>query len=93
MRSSVVNLMVPIQTSTAKRLAFIDQYANWIEEVNPATKLGPGTTKSTALINQRSLSGSRAQPTAQYKKAATLCVTDSPPSASKVNISIRILIT
>ncbi|KAF2345698.1 hypothetical protein FHG87_023546 [Trinorchestia longiramus] len=43
--------------------------------------------------DQRSRSGSRVQPNAQYKGAATLCVTDSLLRASKVNISIRTLIT
>ncbi|KAF2368754.1 hypothetical protein FHG87_000489 [Trinorchestia longiramus] len=47
----------------------------------------PVTTRNTPLTNERSRSDSRAQPTAQYMEAATLCVTDSLPSASKVNIS------
>ncbi|KAF2362918.1 hypothetical protein FHG87_006323 [Trinorchestia longiramus] len=57
-------------------------------EVNPATRLGPVTTRSTTLTNERSRSGSRSLPTAQYE-AATLCVTDSLLSAYKVNISTK----
>ncbi|KAF2348878.1 protein of unknown function DUF4371 [Trinorchestia longiramus] len=48
---------------------------------------------STTVTNKRSRSGSRAQPNAQYEEAATLWVTDSLLSASKVNISIRTLLT
>ncbi|KAF2344974.1 Phosphatidylinositol-4-phosphate 5-kinase core [Trinorchestia longiramus] len=45
--------------------------------------------KSTTLTNERSRSGSRAQPTALYNEAATLCDTRSLPSTSKVNISTK----
>ncbi|KAF2344885.1 hypothetical protein FHG87_024359 [Trinorchestia longiramus] len=65
---------------------FIDQRANKTEEVNPATRLGPVTTRSTTLTNDRSRSGSRAQLTALYNEAATLCDTDFLPNASKINI-------
>ncbi|KAF2347524.1 hypothetical protein FHG87_021718 [Trinorchestia longiramus] len=41
-----------------------------------------------SLTNERS-SGSSAQPTAPYNEAATLGITDSLPSTSKVNISIK----
>ncbi|KAF2345222.1 hypothetical protein FHG87_024022 [Trinorchestia longiramus] len=55
-------------------------------EVNPATRLVPVTTRNRTLTNERSPSGIRAQPTALYNEAATLCATDSLPSAFKVNI-------
>ncbi|KAF2354196.1 hypothetical protein FHG87_015051, partial [Trinorchestia longiramus] len=55
------------------RLAIVDQSGNKTTKVNPATRLGPVTIGSTTLTNERSRSGSRAQPTAQYKEAATLC--------------------
>ncbi|KAF2349187.1 hypothetical protein FHG87_020057 [Trinorchestia longiramus] len=82
--------MAPLQTSIATRLAFIDQCANRTDEVNPATRLGPVTTRSTTLTNERSRSGTRAQPTTlySYNEAATLCVTVLS-SASKVNISTK----
>ncbi|KAF2349770.1 hypothetical protein FHG87_019473, partial [Trinorchestia longiramus] len=60
--------------------------ANRTEEVNPATRLGPVTTRRITFSNERSRSGSRTQPTAPYNERATLCVTDSLPSDSKVNI-------
>ncbi|KAF2365966.1 hypothetical protein FHG87_003274 [Trinorchestia longiramus] len=72
--------MASLQTNTATRLTFIDQCANKTQKVNPATRLGSVTTKSTTLSNERSRSGSRAQLTALYNEAATLRVTDSPPS-------------
>ncbi|KAF2353520.1 hypothetical protein FHG87_015718 [Trinorchestia longiramus] len=68
---------------------FIDQWANMTEEVNPATRLGLVTTRSTTLTYKRSHSGSKAQLTALYNEAATLCVTDSLPSTSKFIISIK----
>ncbi|KAF2354600.1 hypothetical protein FHG87_014645 [Trinorchestia longiramus] len=73
-------------TSPRDEARFIDQGAN-MTEVNPATRLGSVTTRSTTLTNERSRSGSRAQLTALYNEAATLCVTDSLPSTSKVNIT------
>ncbi|KAF2346610.1 hypothetical protein FHG87_022634 [Trinorchestia longiramus] len=60
-----------------------DRRSEYSDEASPVT------TRSSTLTNQRSRSGSRAQ----YKDAATLCVTDSLPNASKVNIPIRTLIT
>ncbi|KAF2346024.1 hypothetical protein FHG87_023222 [Trinorchestia longiramus] len=39
--------------------------------MNPATRLGPVTTRSTTLTNERSRSGSRAQLTALYNEANT----------------------
>ncbi|KAF2363310.1 hypothetical protein FHG87_005937 [Trinorchestia longiramus] len=88
----VLNRMASLQTSTATRPVFTDHRANRTEEVNPATRLGPVTTRSTTLTDERSRSGSRVQPTALYNEAATLCVTESLPSAFKVNIA-RTLIT
>ncbi|KAF2349933.1 hypothetical protein FHG87_019311 [Trinorchestia longiramus] len=85
--------MAPQQTSTATRLAFIKHGENRTEEVNQVTRLGSITTRSTTATNKRSRSGSIAQPNAHYEEAATLWVTDSLLSASKVNISIRTLIT
>ncbi|KAF2367276.1 hypothetical protein FHG87_001972 [Trinorchestia longiramus] len=84
-----MNRMAPLQTSTATRLAFIDQKANRTEKVNPTSRLGPVATRSMTLTNERSRSGSRSQPTALYNEAATLCVTDARPSAYKVNISSK----
>ncbi|KAF2354566.1 hypothetical protein FHG87_014682 [Trinorchestia longiramus] len=69
----VVNRTAPLQTSTATRLTFIDQRANRTEEVNLATRLGPVTARSSTLTNERSHSGSGAQPTALYNEVATLC--------------------
>ncbi|KAF2349774.1 hypothetical protein FHG87_019468 [Trinorchestia longiramus] len=47
----------------------IDRPDNKTAEVNTAMRLGPVTTGSTTLTNERSRSGSRTQPTAQYKEA------------------------
>ncbi|KAF2352379.1 hypothetical protein FHG87_016863 [Trinorchestia longiramus] len=60
-----------------------DRRSEYSDEASPVT------TRSTTLTNKRSRSGSRAQ----YKDAATLCLTDSLPNASKVNIPIRTLFT
>ncbi|KAF2343500.1 hypothetical protein FHG87_025744 [Trinorchestia longiramus] len=68
-----VNRMAPLQTSTATRLAFINQGAKRTEEVNPVTKLDLVTTRSTTLTNEQSHSGIRAQLTALYIEAVTLC--------------------
>ncbi|KAF2356676.1 hypothetical protein FHG87_012570 [Trinorchestia longiramus] len=58
-------------------------------QTSTATRLGPVKTRSTTLTNERSRSGSRAQLTALYNEAATLCITDFLTSTSKVNISIK----
>ncbi|KAF2368254.1 hypothetical protein FHG87_000992 [Trinorchestia longiramus] len=42
-----------------------------------------------SLNDERSRSGSSAQPTTLFNEATALGVTDSPPSASKVNISSK----
>ncbi|KAF2360813.1 hypothetical protein FHG87_008425 [Trinorchestia longiramus] len=46
-----------------------------------------------SLTNEQSRSGSSAQPTALYNEATMLGVTNYLPSASKVSISTRTLIT
>ncbi|KAF2359450.1 hypothetical protein FHG87_009796 [Trinorchestia longiramus] len=46
-------------------------------EVKTVMKLEPVTTGNTTSTNERSRSCNKAQPTAQYKEAATLCFTDS----------------
>ncbi|KAF2363324.1 hypothetical protein FHG87_005922 [Trinorchestia longiramus] len=60
------------------RKFYIDQSENKSTEVDTVMRLGLVTTGSTALTNEWSRSGSRAQPTAQYKEAATFCVTTNP---------------
>ncbi|KAF2357596.1 hypothetical protein FHG87_011646 [Trinorchestia longiramus] len=45
-------------------------------EVNTVMRLGSVTIESTTSTNERSRSGSRAQPISQCKEAATLCVTE-----------------
>ncbi|KAF2354307.1 hypothetical protein FHG87_014935 [Trinorchestia longiramus] len=42
-----------------------------------------------SLANERSRSGSSAQPTTLYNEATTLSVTHSPPRTSKLNISTK----
>ncbi|KAF2360085.1 hypothetical protein FHG87_009160 [Trinorchestia longiramus] len=68
-----LNRMASLQTSTATRLAFINQGAKKTEKVDPVTRLDLVTTRSTTLTNEQSHSGIRAQPTALYIEAATLC--------------------
>ncbi|KAF2367510.1 hypothetical protein FHG87_001740 [Trinorchestia longiramus] len=78
------------KTSTTTRLAFIDQRANRTKEVNPATRLGLVTNRSTTLTNERQAQAAvPSQPPYTYNEAAMLCVTDSLPSISKVNISTK----
>ncbi|KAF2366087.1 hypothetical protein FHG87_003154 [Trinorchestia longiramus] len=96
---TVVNRMASLQTNPATRLEFryerkfyVDQSENKATEVNTVVRLGPVKTGSTTSTYELSRSVSRAQPTAQYKEAVTLCVTDSLPSASKVKISTKNLI-
>ncbi|KAF2365392.1 hypothetical protein FHG87_003852 [Trinorchestia longiramus] len=60
-----------------------------LEKVNTVTRLVPVTTRDAMSTNERCRSGSRAQPSALHKEAATLCFTDSLPSASEVNISTK----
>ncbi|KAF2344840.1 hypothetical protein FHG87_024404 [Trinorchestia longiramus] len=55
---------------------YIGKSENKITELNTVMRLGPVTTGSTTLTNERSCSGSRAQSTAQYMEPATLCVTN-----------------
>ncbi|KAF2346223.1 hypothetical protein FHG87_023021 [Trinorchestia longiramus] len=72
-----------------KERVYVDQSVNKTTEVNTVMRLGTVSTGSTTLTNKRSRSCSRAQPTTHYKDAATLCVTQSLPSPSKFNISIK----
>ncbi|KAF2359895.1 hypothetical protein FHG87_009347 [Trinorchestia longiramus] len=55
---------------------YIGKSENKTTEVNTVMMLGPVTTGSTTLTNERSCSGSRAQSTAQYMEPTTLCVTN-----------------
>ncbi|KAF2344834.1 hypothetical protein FHG87_024410 [Trinorchestia longiramus] len=64
---------------------YVDQSENNTREVNPSMRLRPVTTGSTTLTNERSRSGSKTQPTAQYKEGNALHTFS--PSASEVNIS------
>ncbi|KAF2367884.1 hypothetical protein FHG87_001356 [Trinorchestia longiramus] len=97
--SIAVDLQSAFESHGSTRNEYCDEASfhqpmkNRTEDVNPRTKIGPVTTKSTTLTNERSRSSSRAQLTALFNEAVTPCVTDSLPSASKINISTRTLIT
>ncbi|KAF2347493.1 hypothetical protein FHG87_021749 [Trinorchestia longiramus] len=54
-----------------ERKFYVDQSENKTTEMNTVMRLGPVTIGST-ICNERSRSGTRAQPTTQYKEAATL---------------------
>ncbi|KAF2349127.1 hypothetical protein FHG87_020116 [Trinorchestia longiramus] len=55
---------------------YIGKSENKTTELNTVMRLGPVTTGSTTLTNERSCSGGRAHSTAQYMEPATLCVTN-----------------
>ncbi|KAF2351095.1 hypothetical protein FHG87_018147 [Trinorchestia longiramus] len=58
-----------------ERKFYVDQSENRTTEVNPVMRLGPVTTGSTTLTNERSRSGSKTQSTAQCKEGNALCHT------------------